>query len=41
MKERKSTIKKDDGLHVPESEEWMDGVYGRFDLFIIRKFLVE
>ena len=36
MKERKRAIKKDDGLHVPtKSDEWMDGVYGRFDLFII------
>ena len=36
MNERKRTIEKDDGLHVPtKSDEWMDGVYGRFDLFII------
>ena len=36
MKERKRAIKKDDGLHVPtKSDEWMDGVYERFDLFII------
>ena len=32
----KRTIKKDDGLRVPtKSDEWMDGVYGRFDLFVI------
>ena len=36
MKERKGTIEKDDEVHVPtKSDEWMDGVYGRFDLFII------
>ena len=36
MIERKRTIKKDDGLRVPtKSDEWMDGVYGRFDLFVI------
>ena len=36
MKERKRTIKKDDEVHVPtKSDERMDGVYGRFVLFII------
>ena len=36
MKERKRTIKKDDEVHVPtKSDERMDGVYRRFDLFII------
>ena len=37
MKERKRTIEKDDEVHVPtKSDEGMDGVYRRFDLFIIR-----
>ena len=37
MKERKRTIEKDDEVHVPtKSDEWMDGVSGKFDLFIIR-----